>query len=208
MSETQRASGPQFRADGNEALERMSTTIVGGRPPGTVKRPSNIPRGVEVLIRKATVDADFRQLLLETRGAAAETIGLQLDPAEVLMLKATPREQLAAIIERTIVPTEHRRAFLGTAAAAMLAAISVMTPGCAGSRPDDPSTEGIRPDMPATRGSQSDMPSESDDGDARDEPSADEDAADSLSSAIDENSASTDEPSSEPPISFGIRINR
>ena len=109
----------------------------------------HLPITVELLITKATVDADFRQLLLETRDAAAETIGLHLDPAEVLMLKAAPREQLAAIIERTNVPTEHRRAFLGTAAAAMLAAISVMTHGCTGSRPDDRSTEGIRPDTVA-----------------------------------------------------------
>ena len=43
------------------------------------------------------------------------------------MLAAVPAGQLEAIIARTIVPEEHRRTFLGKAAAAMLAALTMAT---------------------------------------------------------------------------------
>jgi hypothetical protein len=69
------------------------------------------------------------------------------------MLAAVPAAQLEAIIARTSVPQEHRRAFLGHAAAAMLAAIGFSTAGCGGDvkgiRPEQPPvTDGIRPDQP------------------------------------------------------------
>jgi acyl carrier protein len=83
-----------------------------------------IPQGIEVLVLKAAVDPDFKQLLLQRRIAAAEAIGLELTAPEATMLAAVPAAQLEAIISRTSVPQEHRRAFLGQAAAAMLAALS------------------------------------------------------------------------------------
>ena len=43
--------------------EAVRTTIVGGRPPGSGKPMGPIPRGVEVLIKKAAVDAEFRRML-------------------------------------------------------------------------------------------------------------------------------------------------
>ena len=92
------------------------------------------PQGIEVLVKKASIDPDFAELLLVDREAAAREIGLELDRSEAMMLAAVPTEQLEAIIARTIVPNEHRRAFLGKAAAAMLAAIGLASPGCA--RPD------------------------------------------------------------------------
>jgi hypothetical protein len=116
----------------------------------------SIPRGIEVLVRKAAVDPAFKALLLDDRVAAAEQIGLPLDPAEEMMLSAAPRVQLETIIAQTSVPEEHRRAFLGKAAAVMLAAMSIVTaaPGCG---------TGIRPDLPdkdkqKTTGSQPDRP--------------------------------------------------
>ncbi len=86
-----------------------------------------IPQGIEVLVLKAAVDPDFKQLLLERRTAAAETIELELTAAEAAMLAAVPAAQLEAIIARSSVPQEHRRAFLGQAAAAMLAALGAST---------------------------------------------------------------------------------
>jgi len=156
MSQEHEPTTPQFRADRPEELEAVRTTIVGGRPPGSGKKLGDVPRGIEVLIKKAAVDADFKTLLLEKREAAADAIGLKLDPAEVLMLKAAPAVQLETVIAQTDVPNEHRRAFLGHAAAAMLAAIGVTAYGCdsggadKGVRPDEPGkkTEGIRPDRP------------------------------------------------------------
>ena len=131
MSKRPDTSGPQFRADRPVEQEAVRTTIVGGRPPGSGQAVGPIPRGIEVLVKKASVDPAFRQILLERRAQAAEQIGLELDPAEVMMLRAVPAAQLETIIARTRVPTEHRRAFLGKAAAAMLAAIGVIgVQGC------------------------------------------------------------------------------
>lgn len=84
-----------------------------------------IPRGLEVLLKKASVDPEFKALLLARREEAAATIGLTLAPGEVVLLRSPSAEQLEAIIARTTVPPEHRRAFLGHAAAAMLAALGV-----------------------------------------------------------------------------------
>src|SRR5512133_2250356 len=135
--------------------EAVRTTIVGGRPPGSGRSNVTVPRGIEVLLKKAAVDAGFREMLIKnTRGAAA-AIELQLDPAEEAMLEAIPSEQLQLIINQTRVPVEQRRAFLGRVAAAMVAAISAGLAGCQ----TRPTTKGIRPERPATDGIRPDRPS-------------------------------------------------
>jgi hypothetical protein len=123
--------------------EAVRTTIVGGRPPGSGRDTGTIPRGIEVLVKKASVDLEFCERLLERRGDAAADIGLELDPAECAMLNAISREQLAQIVSRTSVPAEHRRVFLGRFAAAMLA---VLGAGLAGCKPAK--SRGISPDRP------------------------------------------------------------
>ena len=142
--------------------EAVLTTIVGGRPPGSGRNTGTIPRGIEVLIKKAAVDPEFRELLFEQRGAAATAIELELDPAENAMLSAIPREQLAQIVSQTTVPLEQRRVFLGRLAVAMLAVLSVGIAGCGsksetggtfGTQPDRPPKGYVRPDQP-TRASQ------------------------------------------------------
>lgn len=70
-----------------------------------------IPQGIEVLVLKAAVDPDFKQLLLQRRTAAAAAIGLELSVAEATMLAAVPVAQLEAVIARASVPQEHRLAF-------------------------------------------------------------------------------------------------
>ena len=108
-----------------------------------------VPRGVEVLIKKASVDPAFKSLLLKQRAGAAAEIELTLDPCEAAMVDAVPESQLEAIIARTTVPREHRRAFLGKAAAAMLAALGARTAsagtGVGGIQPDRPPTGGRSP---------------------------------------------------------------
>ncbi|MBC8877018.1 MAG: hypothetical protein H8E44_46920 [Planctomycetes bacterium] len=166
MSESPRTSGPQFRADRAVEQEAVRTTIVGGRPPGSGQSVGDIPRGIEILVKKAAVDPEFREVLLSRRAEAADEIGLKLDPAEAMMLQAAPAEQLGAVIDRTVVPQEHRRVFLGKAAAAMLAALGLAQTGCGGpaptgSRPDSPkkpTSWGSRPDRPAVTGIEPDMP--------------------------------------------------
>ena len=61
-----------------------------------------IPQGVEVLVKKASIDAEFKQWLLAERARAAERIGLELQPAETAMLDAVPADQLEAIIAQTM----------------------------------------------------------------------------------------------------------
>jgi len=87
-------------------------------------------RGLEVLLKKASIDAEFRALLLESRSQACVAIGLQLDPAEAAMLNTMPAQQLDAIIQRTCVRPEDRRVFLGQAASVMLAALGAGVSGC------------------------------------------------------------------------------
>jgi len=117
--------------------------------------PAAIPRGIEVLVKKASVDPAFRALLLERRAGAAREIALELDPAEAAMLNAIPAAQLEAIIARTTVDPMSRAAFLGKAAALMLAALGAGA-GCDGCVPitgiapdHPPATKGVRPDRPS-----------------------------------------------------------
>ncbi len=148
------------------------TTIVGGRPPGSGTEVGAVPRGIEVLVKKASVDPEFRKVLIQSRDRAAREIELELDPAEAAMLQQIPGEQLNAIIDNTVVPPDSRRVFLGKVAALMLAAIGVTMLGQSceeedvvlGSRPDStdqqdttsppdtiqppPPTRGIQPDPP------------------------------------------------------------
>ncbi len=110
-------------------------------PRKTSPPSGSVPRGVEVLVKKASVDPEFKAVLLARRADAADEIGLTLDPAEAMMLTAVPAEQLESIIAQTHVPDRDRRAFLGKVAAAMLATIGLTVPGCG-----DP--KGCRPDAP------------------------------------------------------------
>jgi hypothetical protein len=126
--------------------EAVRTTIVGGRPPGSGRSNVPVPRGIEVLVKKAAVDAEFRELLLTRRGSAADSIELELDPAECAILNVIPREQLARIVDQTEVGTELRPAFLGRAAAVMLAAlgaglVSASGPAGAQSEPSGPTAQ-------------------------------------------------------------------
>ncbi|MBN1918421.1 MAG: hypothetical protein JW889_10955 [Verrucomicrobia bacterium] len=107
---------------------------------------NGIPRGVEVLVKKASVDPVFRDLLLTKRAAAAATIGLKLEPSEIVMVNAVPAAQLEAIIARTTVHPRQRPAFLGRVAAVMIVALGASTVGCG--KNDDLPDKGIRPDRP------------------------------------------------------------
>jgi len=101
----------------------VRTTIVGGRPPGPGKGVGSVPRGIEVLVKKGAVDPKFRDVLLARRSAAAAEIGLGLSSAEAAVLDGVPAEQLEAIIANTTVSPKVRPAFMGRAAAVMLAAL-------------------------------------------------------------------------------------
>ncbi len=109
--------------------------------------PGSIPRGIEVLVKKAAVDADFKRLLLAKRAGAAREIELELGAAEAAMLNAVPAAQLEAIIAQTVVSPMTRAAFLGRAAAVMLAALAGAS-GLAQAAGGDVKPGGISPDRP------------------------------------------------------------
>ena len=150
MPEQSNNGAAQFRADLPNGTEQESvrTTIVGGRPPGSGQPIGQIPRGIEILLKKAAVDEAFRDMLLHDPKQAVASIELELEPIEQAMLQAFPKEQLAVIINRTEVPWEQRRAFLGTAAATMLAILTGTQTASAQMRRRPDVTDGIRPDIP------------------------------------------------------------
>jgi len=126
--------------------EAVVTTIVGGRPPASRRTVQNVPRGIEVLLKKAAIDAAFRDHLLQTRSQAAGLIGLTLDETEAAVINSLPEKSLVSMIERAEVPNAHRAAFLGSVAAIMLAALGVVNTANA----DIPVT-GILPDRPGIK---------------------------------------------------------
>jgi hypothetical protein len=120
------------------------TGVTAPPEPGAI--PRHIPRGLEVLIKKAAVDPAFKKVLFEKRAEAAKALGLKLTPAEEAMLAVVPLPQLEGIVAHTRVSPGLRPAFLGYAAGAMVAALAATTSGCTG--PFSPAEEGIRPDPP------------------------------------------------------------
>jgi len=132
--------------------QRERRTIVGGRPRGQKPSETEIPRGIETLIKKAALDPALRQRLLDERGQAAREIGLKLTMAEAMILASVPRKQLAGMIDRIQVSDAERRALLEQAPAAPDAPAGP-APATLGIRPDPedeaspaPATRGIRPD--------------------------------------------------------------
>lgn len=141
----------------------VKTTIVGGRPPGSGKETSSVPRGIEILVKKASIDPTFKEALLKERAAAANRIDLSLEESEVRMLNNIPQPHLEGVISATKVSPNLKQAFLGYTAAVMLAALTATASASeddyldqkvrlkgTGISPDDVvtdvATRGIRPD--------------------------------------------------------------
>lgn len=110
----------------DDHVEIPRTTIVGGRSTNTRHYPTGMPRGIEVLVKKAAVDAAFREVLIKTRSNAAATIDLQLDETEARIIDGVPESSLQVMVSKASVPTSQRKAFMGSAAGIMLAAIGAL----------------------------------------------------------------------------------
>lgn len=109
-------------------------TIVGGRSAEYHDR-NNFPRGIEILLKKAKVDIQFKTLLLKNPLAAAKSIDLNLKENEKKILENTPKSILETMIQNTFVPKHHVKTFLTAKTAAMLALIlasTVLVPSYAG----------------------------------------------------------------------------
>jgi hypothetical protein len=136
-------SGGDMSPD-NREKPAVKTTIVGGRPPGSGTEVDAVPRGVEILLKKAAIDESFRKTLLSDRVNAADAIGLTLNPVEKAMLKAIPESSLERMVAATKVQPKIRQAFMGYTAAVMLAALTAASDGM----PQDTAqaSRGIQPD--------------------------------------------------------------
>jgi hypothetical protein len=108
----------------------VRTTIVGGRPPDDGLPEGSVPRGIEVLLKKASVDEAFRDTFLDNPEKAAKEISLELTDAERAMLRATPGKVLVAMVAKVRVPNKLRDVFLGKVAAVMVAALGTGLVGC------------------------------------------------------------------------------
>ena len=86
--------------------ETQKPTIVGGRPPGSVVEGFTIPRGIELMLKKAAADPEFMKRILDNGEEAASSISLALRPSESEMLRSMSREQLETVINKTSVGTE------------------------------------------------------------------------------------------------------
>jgi hypothetical protein len=124
-------------------------TIVGGRSADN-KPASNSPHGIEVLLKKASVDGDFANVLLDSP-EAARLISLDLQESERRILLSTPRGTLQSMIRHTTVKRQQLSAFKTMSAALMLAvvvAVSSLAGGC-DSDSSPVRTKGISADDPA-----------------------------------------------------------
>jgi hypothetical protein len=101
-------------------------TIVGGRSSDHRDR-NNFPRGIEILLKKAKVDMQFKTLLLKNPLKAAKSIDLTLKEHEKKIIKNTPKSILETMIQNTFVPKHHVKTFLTAKTAAMLALILTST---------------------------------------------------------------------------------
>ncbi|MFH1230890.1 MAG: hypothetical protein V1709_05270 [Planctomycetota bacterium] len=134
-----------------ETPTEIGPTIVGGRPPGSTKNSLPIPRGIEVLVKKASVDPEFRALLLAKRDESAKEIGLELSPMEKNIIRSAPESQLISIVNSIKVSPHLKPILLGKVAGVMLAALTAASlSGCfiEDSGSSDLRSGGIRPDIP------------------------------------------------------------
>ena len=105
-------------------------TIVGGR--SADNRPTgNSLHGIEILLKKASVDEDFAKVLLDSPEEAARLISLDLQASERRILVNTPPSTLQTMIRNTTVKRHQLSAFKTLSASLMLAAILAMgSTGC------------------------------------------------------------------------------
>ena len=88
------------------------------------------PRGIEILLKKAQADSDFRKRFLVNPVSAAGSIELDLSDAERSVLSHTPRSTLETMIENTSIPERFvpifRRASVATSLVALTACSVIM----------------------------------------------------------------------------------
>jgi len=89
---------------------------------------AEIPRGIQVLLRKASRDREFRTLLLERRAGAAASAGVELRRVEIAILEDISREQLDTLIDESkgLRPAADRPRIAAVVAVVLLACALVL----------------------------------------------------------------------------------
>jgi hypothetical protein len=85
-----------------------------------VQTPPPIPPEVVVLVKKASIDQRFRDLLLSEREAAARAIGLEMSPEGDRILSRASKDTLRKAVESAAVRPENEAVFLGEDGQGML----------------------------------------------------------------------------------------
>ena len=80
-------------------MNEKGRTIVGGRSRSN-RLVGDFPRGIEILLKKASVDPEFSQYLLQDPLNAGRSIALDLKPVEINILTYTSKIVLEKMIAR------------------------------------------------------------------------------------------------------------
>lgn len=104
----------------------MFPTIVGGRASGP-EHPPAFPRGMELLLKKAKADPEFRTLFLTSPMAAARRLGLSLSETESKILQSMPRNALDTAVKHIRLPKAHIPVFRAARNAGTLMAALALT---------------------------------------------------------------------------------
>lgn len=117
----------KIRMATSENHDEQGHTIVGGRPQANKSKRTDIPRGLELLIKRAAIDEAFKNELLQKRDKLVDEMHIPLDPSEKAMLSCVPVEHLEKMIMATVVPPSQRKVIAAGSAAAMIALFTQLT---------------------------------------------------------------------------------
>ncbi len=109
---------------------------------------ADLPEGIQLLLTAGSQDEAFRECFLEDPLLAARRAGVPLADAERSILRAVPREQLAAMIEGMAVGDPQRRRFLRSAATAALTIFAGTTLAACQNPSKEIESEGPEPEVP------------------------------------------------------------
>lgn len=116
---------------------REGVTIVGGRPMHRAVEVSELPIGLERVLTLAALDHGYRERLRADPLAAALEKGIELEAAEVELVRASTPAALAQMAERMVVPRDLTRGqFVKSVAASIVAMVAgqafLLCSGCTG----------------------------------------------------------------------------
>jgi membrane carboxypeptidase/penicillin-binding protein PbpC len=97
-------------------------TFIDGRSKSD-RMVGNFPRNIEILLKKASVDPAFEQLLLMDPLKGAQSISLDLKPVEINILTNTSLPVLQRMISSIHVPKQHIKTFRTGKTTAILALV-------------------------------------------------------------------------------------